>query len=117
MLLGVCGMIGVDDLLCCFVAGCFMNWDGEYQAETVARHDEVNVSVDFMLNLLYFFYIGAIMPWSDFHDPEGHRSGLTIGPLIGLSVLVLLLRRIPAIFLFYKFLPDIQSWKEALFAG
>lgn len=61
-------------------------------------------------------YIGAIMPWSNFQDPNG--TGLTYGRLIGLGILVLLLRRIPAIFALYKFMPEVcQDWKEALFMG
>jgi NhaP-type Na+/H+ or K+/H+ antiporter len=108
-------MIGTDDLLCCFFAGSFMNWDGAYLDETLSRHDEVNSSIDFVLNLLGFGYIGMVMPWSEFHDPEG--TGLTIPLLIGLLVMVLLFRRLPSIFMLFKFIKAIDSWKDALFVG
>jgi NhaP-type Na+/H+ or K+/H+ antiporter len=61
-------------------------------------------------------YIGTIMPWSDFHDPDG--TGLTIGRLMALGFLVLVFRRIPSILLTYKLMPHVVAdWKEALFMG
>lgn len=114
--MGTCGAIGTDDLLACFVAGNALNWDGEFLAETERRHDEVNSCVDVLLNFGGFMYIGTIMPWSEFHDPEG--TGLTIGLLIGLGFLVLIFRRIPAILIAYKLMPKVVAdWKEALFMG
>ncbi|RYP67844.1 hypothetical protein DL771_007021 [Monosporascus sp. 5C6A] len=115
-LLGTCGSIGTDDLLACFVAGNAINWDGEYLAETEKRHDEFNSCVDVLLNFGGFMYIGIVMPWSEFHNPE--VTGLTIGRLIGLGFLVLLFRRIPSILLTYKFMPNVcKNAKEALFMG
>lgn len=109
-------MLGTDDLLACFVAGNAMNWDGEYLRETEARHDEVNSCMDVLLNFGGFMYIGTIIPWSEFHQPD--TTGLTYGRLIGLGVLVLLLRRIPAILMMYKFMPQVcKNYKEAFFMG
>ncbi|KAJ3549986.1 hypothetical protein NM208_g222 [Fusarium decemcellulare] len=115
-IVGTCGAIGTDDLLACFVAGNALNWDGHYLKETLDRHDEVNSCVDVLLNFGGFMYIGAIMPWSDFHDPDG--TGLTYGRLMALGFLVLVLRRIPAIMLTYKLMPAVcKNWKDALFMG
>jgi len=115
-LLSICGLVGTDDLLACFVAGNALNWDGEFLRETEERHDEVNSVIDVLLNFGGFMYIGAIMPWSDFNQPD--TTGLTWGRLVGLGFLVLLFRRIPAIFISYKLMPNVcQSWKEALFMG
>ncbi|RYP20699.1 hypothetical protein DL765_002649 [Monosporascus sp. GIB2] len=115
-LLGTCGAIGTDDLLACFVAGNAINWDGEYLAETEKRHDEFNSCVDVLLNFGGFMYIGTVMPWSEFHNPD--VTGLTIGRLMGLGFLILLFRRIPAILLLYKAMPDVcKNLKEALFMG
>jgi NhaP-type Na+/H+ or K+/H+ antiporter len=109
-------MLGTDDLLACFVAGNAMNWDGEYLRETEDRHDEVNSSIDVLLNFGGFMYIGAIIPWNEFNQPE--TTGLTYGRLIGLGVLVLLFRRIPAIMAMYKLMPKVvHDYKEALFMG
>jgi NhaP-type Na+/H+ or K+/H+ antiporter len=109
-------MLGTDDLLACFVAGNAMNWDGEYLRETEDRHDEVNSCIDVLLNFGGFMYIGTIIPWSEFHQPD--ITGITYGRLIGLGILVLIFRRIPAIFATYKLMPKVcKDWKEALFMG
>lgn len=61
-------------------------------------------------------YIGAIMPWSEFNQPD--VTGLTYGRLVALGFLVLVFRRIPAIFVMYKLMPGVcKDWKEALFMG
>lgn len=109
-------MLGTDDLLACFVAGNAMNWDGEYLRETEDRHDEVNSCIDVLLNFGGFMYIGAIIPWSEFNQP--YTTGLTYGRLLGLGLLVLLFRRIPAILMTYKLMPAVcKNVKEALFMG
>ncbi|KAL6868829.1 hypothetical protein ACO1O0_000151 [Amphichorda felina] len=115
-LIGTCGAIGTDDLLACFVAGNALNWDGEFLAETERRHDEVNSCVDVLLNFGGFMYIGSVLPWADFHDPDG--TGLTYARLVGLGLLVLVFRRIPAIMLTYRLMPAVVAdYKEALFMG
>jgi len=114
-IVGTCGALGTDDLLACFVAGNCLNWDGKYLEEVEARHDEVNSCVDVLLNFGGFMYIGTIIPWDQFNRPE---TGITYFRLFALGFLVLLLRRIPAIFAAYKFMPNVvKSWKEALFMG
>ena len=113
--IGVTGLAGLDDLLACFCAGAAMNWNGTYLQETLTRHDEVNSSVDVLLNFGGFMYIGAILPWSEFNSEV---TGITPGRLIALGILVLLLRRIPAMMVIYKAMPNtVKSWKEALFMG
>ncbi|KAK1145066.1 hypothetical protein N8T08_004495 [Aspergillus melleus] len=93
-----------------------LNWDGGFLAETEARHDEVNASIDVLLNFGGFMYIGAIFPWDEFHQPD--LTGITYPRLILLGVMVLLLRRIPSILLLYKLMPRVcKNWKEALFMG
>ncbi|KAL2268052.1 hypothetical protein VTJ83DRAFT_2898 [Remersonia thermophila] len=115
-LTGICGMLGTDDLLACFVAGTAMNWDGEYLREALERHDEVNSSVDMLLNLGGFIYLGTVVPWSEFHQPE--VTGLTYGRLFALGFLILLFRRIPAILITYKLMPrSCRNYKEAFFMG
>lgn len=92
-----------------------MNWNGTYLHETLARHDEVNSSIDVLLNFGGFMYIGAILPWSEFNSDI---MGITPGRLITLGLLVLLLRRIPAMMVIYKAMPStVKSWEEALFMG
>ncbi|EAQ91083.1 hypothetical protein CHGG_03018 [Chaetomium globosum CBS 148.51] len=87
-----------------------------YMDSTEDRHDEVNSCMDVLLNFGGFMYIGTIIPWSEFNQPD--TTGLTYGRLIGLGVLVLLFRRIPAILMSYKFMPAVcKNYKEALFMG
>ncbi|KAI6371829.1 hypothetical protein MCOR25_003858 [Pyricularia grisea] len=115
-IIGTAGMLTTNDLLACVCAGIGLNWDGEYLAETEERHDEVNSCIDVLLNFAGFMYVGVIMPWSQFHDPEG--TGITVPRLIGLGFMVLLFRRIPAIMAVYKAIPTcVSGWKEALFMG
>ncbi|KAJ3497180.1 hypothetical protein NLG97_g2095 [Lecanicillium saksenae] len=115
-IVGTCGALGTDDLLACFVAGNALNWDGEYLEETEKRHDEVNSCIDVLLNFGGFMYIGTIIPWSEFNDPDG--TGLTYGRLILLGIMVMIFRRIPSILLTYKLMPSVcTDWKEALFMG
>ncbi|KAJ0303892.1 hypothetical protein COL516b_006335 [Colletotrichum fioriniae] len=114
-MMGTSGAIGTDDLLSCFVAGSALNWDGEYLAEAQKRHDEVNASIDVLLNFGGFIYLGTIIPWSDF---SSDITGISIGRLFALGALVLVFRRIPAVLLTYKLMPNtIKDWKEALFMG
>ncbi|WYZ44439.1 hypothetical protein EsH8_VII_000875 [Colletotrichum jinshuiense] len=114
-MMGTSGAIGTDDLLSCFVAGSALNWDGEYLAEAQKRHDEVNASIDVLLNFGGFIYLGTIIPWSEFNSDI---TGISPGRLFGLGALVLAFRRIPAVLLTYKLMPNtIKDWKEALFMG
>ncbi|KAF6795825.1 Na(+)/H(+) antiporter C3A11.09-like protein 1 [Colletotrichum sojae] len=114
-MMGTSGAIGTDDLLSCFVAGSALNWDGEYLAEAQKRHDEVNASIDVLLNYGGFIYLGTIIPWSEF---SSDITGISPGRLFGLGFLVLAFRRIPAVLLTYKLMPGtIKDWKEALFMG
>jgi NhaP-type Na+/H+ or K+/H+ antiporter len=113
---GTCGAIGTDDSLACFVAGCALNWDGHYLTESQRRYDEVNTSIQMLLNFGGFFYIGTVLPWSAFQDPGG--TGLTYGRLFCLGFMVLFLRRIPAMLVAYKLMPKVcKNYKEALFMG
>ncbi|KAI1135477.1 Na(+)/H(+) antiporter 1 [Hypoxylon sp. FL0543] len=115
-IVGTCGALGTSDLLACFIAGCALNWDGEFLAETERRHDEVNSCIDVILNFGGFMYVGIAIPWQEFSQPD--TTGITYARLFGLSVLVLLFRRIPALLLTYKMMPAVvKNWKEAIFMG
>ncbi|KAH8726469.1 Na(+)/H(+) antiporter 1 [Phaeosphaeriaceae sp. PMI808] len=115
-IIGICGMLGTDDLLACFVAGNALNWNGLYLEEAEKRHDEVNSCFDVVLNFGGFMYIGTIIPWREFQLPD--VTGITVGRLMILGFLVLVFRRIPAIFMTYKLMPScVKDWKEALFMG
>ncbi|QLG74484.1 hypothetical protein HG535_0G03670 [Zygotorulaspora mrakii] len=112
MCAGFGSLLGVDDLLVSFAAGTAFSWDGWFSEKT---HDSnISTVIDVLLNYAYFIYFGAIIPWEQFNNPA---IGTNIWRLIILSFVVIFLRRIPAILILKPFIPDIKSWREAMFVG
>ncbi|KAI1785916.1 Sodium/hydrogen exchanger family-domain-containing protein [Ganoderma leucocontextum] len=110
--IGVTRTLGSDDLLAAFAAGSAISWDGHFNTQT---EDEVFSSViDLMLNCGCFIYIGAWMPFNMFNAPELY---LTPWRLVIVFLAVIFLRRFPPLLLLYPWVPEIASWKEALFSG
>ncbi|KAL3237706.1 Nha1p RNJ42_00693 [Nakaseomyces bracarensis] len=109
---GFGSILGVDDLLVSFSAGAAFAWDGWFAQKT----EESNVStvIDVLLNYAYFIYFGAIVPWAQFNNGA---IGLNVWRLIVLAIIVIFLRRIPAVLILKPVIPDIKSWREALFVG
>jgi hypothetical protein len=64
--------------------------------------------------LCLFIYIGAWMPFETFNMPD---FGVIPRKLTVLLLSILVVRRIPCLPLLYRFVPEITSWKEALFSG
>ncbi|KAL4080378.1 Sodium/hydrogen exchanger family-domain-containing protein [Scleroderma yunnanense] len=110
--IGVASTLGADDLLAAFAAGSAISWDGHFNVQT--EGDAFASVIDYVMNCGCFVYIGAWLPFSSYDTPE---LGITPWRLVLLLVLILFLRRIPPLLLLYKFIPEISSWKEALFAG
>lgn len=109
---GIGSMLGVDDLLVSFAAGTAFGWNGDFARKTEESH--VSTVIDLLLNLSFFVYFGAIVPWPDFNNPS---IGLNVWRLVVLAIVVVFLRRIPAVLALKPFTPDIKSWREALFCG
>lgn len=109
---GFGSMLGVDDLLVSFAAGTAFGWNGDFSSKTEESH--VSTVIDLLLNLAFFVYFGAIVPWPDFNNVE---LGLDVWRLCVLAVVIIFLRRIPAVLALKPFTPDIKSWREALFCG
>ncbi|EEH49614.1 sodium/hydrogen antiporter [Paracoccidioides brasiliensis Pb18] len=105
-------LLGMDDLLIGFAAGVGFSNDGWFTEKTEASH--VSNVIDLLLNLAYFVYFGAIIPWEQFNEPE---LGLVPWRLVVIAIFVILFRRIPIMLLLKPFISDIKSWREALFAG
>jgi NhaP-type Na+/H+ or K+/H+ antiporter len=59
-------------------------------------------------------FIGA---WIRFSDWTNAAIDLTPGLLAAFFFSILFIRRIPALMLLYKTVPDIHTWQEALFCG
>ncbi|KAI0677102.1 Sodium/hydrogen exchanger family-domain-containing protein [Trametes maxima] len=110
--IGITRTLGSDDLLAAFAAGTALGWDGHFKSQT---RDEVFSSViDLLLNCGCFVYIGAWLPFNMYDAPE---LGITPWRLVVLFIAVLVLRRIPPLLILYKWVPEIKTWREALFSG
>lgn len=109
---GFGSILGVDDLLVSFAAGTAFAWDGWFSDKT--EESKVSTVIDLLLNYAYFIYFGAIIPWSQFNNGE---IGCNVWRLILLSIIVIFLRRIPAVLVLKPLIPDIKSWREAIFVG
>ena len=93
-------------------SGSAVSWDGEFTENT---EGEVFASaMDLLLNCACFVYIGAWIPFDAFTFPE---LGIEPWRLAVLACGIVFLRRIPAILVLYKWIPEIASWRQALFSG
>ncbi|KAF2138413.1 uncharacterized protein K452DRAFT_352982 [Aplosporella prunicola CBS 121167] len=111
---GVASTLGTDDFLLAFSAGIGFARDGWFRERTAeARIAEI---IDLLLNSTMFVYFGSIIPWSSF-TMKSELFRINPGLLLGLLVLVLLFRRIPVVFTLQPLIKDIQTRREALFAG
>ncbi|VVT58490.1 uncharacterized protein SAPINGB_P006235 [Magnusiomyces paraingens] len=109
---GVGSIIGVDDLLVAFAAGAAFSWDGWFARKTEESH--VSDVIDLLLNMSFFVYFGAIVPWEQFNRPE---IGILPWKLVIIAILIILFRRIPIMLFLKPVIPDIKTWREALFCG
>ncbi|KAI9823626.1 MAG: hypothetical protein M1832_002407 [Thelocarpon impressellum] len=105
-------ILGLDDLLVGFAAGVGFSNDGWFQAKTEESH--VSNVIDLLLNLAYFVFFGSVIPWSQFNMPE---MGMTPWRLVVIAIFVILFRRIPIMVALKPLVPDIKTWREAVFAG
>ena len=109
---GTGATLGTDDLLVGFAAGVGFSNDGWFTEKTEESH--VSNVIDLLLNLAYFVYLGSIIPWEQYNAPE---FGLTPWRLVIIAIFVVLFRRIPIMMALKPLIPDIKTWREALFAG
>jgi NhaP-type Na+/H+ or K+/H+ antiporter len=109
---GAGSMLGADDLLIGFAAGIGFSNDGWFTEKTEESH--VSNVIDLLINLAFFVYFGTIVPWAQFNSG---LLGLDVWRLVVLALLVLFFRRIPIMLALKPLIPDIKTWREALFAG
>jgi NhaP-type Na+/H+ or K+/H+ antiporter len=105
-------ILGVDDLLVGFACGVGFSNDGWFQEKTEESH--VSNVIDLLINLAFFVYFGTIIPWEQYNS-----AALGIAPwkLVVVGVMVVFFRRIPIMMCLKPIIPDIKTWREALFAG
>ncbi len=111
-IIGSGGVLQFDDLLAAFVAGNALSWTDFYREQ--CEESEVDNCLDLLLNLVFFSFLGATIPWDAFNDPE---NGITPPKLFLMCILVLLLRRLPAMLAFYRYVPTLHDISEACFIG
>jgi sodium/hydrogen antiporter len=110
--IGVCTMLGSDDLLAAFACGTAFAWDGFFNRQT--EESVFSSVIDLLFNVAAFVFLGAWMPFNDFHAPE---LTIEVWRLIVIGILVLVLRRLPVIVALYKWIPDVKTFREAVFSG
>ena len=111
---GVGSTLGTDDFLVAFGAGYGFARDGWFSERTHGVY--LPNIIDLLLNSAMFVYLGTIIPWYAF-SPQPVAEWITPGRLIAFVVLVLLFRRIPVVLATYRWIPDIRTFREALFCG
>ena len=111
---GIGSSLGIDDFLVAFGAGYGFAWDGWFRKKL--RATKIPEVLDLLLNSSMFVYFGAIIPWSSF-TPGPATPDITPGRLIGLLILILLFRRLPVVLALKRFVPDLRTYREALFCG
>ena len=120
---GVGSTLGLDDFLVAFGAGIGFAHDGWFssKAEEVQGEASFKSVVDLVLDSSVFVYFGSMIPWASFVPRKGDVLDGHIGPgtLFLFLALVLLLRRLPVVLALHagKLVPDVRTWKEALFCG
>ncbi|KUI62558.1 Na(+)/H(+) antiporter [Cytospora mali] len=105
-------ILGVDDLLVGFACGVGFSNDGWFTQKTEESH--VSNVIDLLINLAYFVYFGTIIPWEQYNNSD---LGLTAWRLVVIALFVIFFRRIPIMMALKPLIPDIKTWREALFAG
>ncbi|PFH48596.1 hypothetical protein AMATHDRAFT_5627 [Amanita thiersii Skay4041] len=110
--IGVCTLLGSDDLLASFACGTAFAWDGFFNRQT--EESVFSSVIDLLFNVAAFVFVGAWMPFNEFSNAE---LTLSVWRLIVIAILVLLLRRLPVMVALYKWIPDVKTFREAVFSG
>ncbi|KAF9030638.1 Sodium/hydrogen exchanger family-domain-containing protein [Panaeolus papilionaceus] len=110
--IGVCTLLGSDDLLAAFFCGTAFAWDGFFNRQT--EESVFSSVIDTLFNVAAFIFVGAWMPFNKFQD---EALTLSVWRLVVIAILVLIFRRLPIIMALYKWIPDIKTFREALFSG
>ncbi|KAG9315963.1 Sodium/hydrogen exchanger family-domain-containing protein [Chiua virens] len=110
--IGIMTILGSDDLLASFCCGTAFAWDGFFNRQT--EEAVFSSVIDLLFNVASFVYVGAWMPFDSFNN---ETLTLHVGRLIAIAVLILLLKRLPIMVALYKFIPDVKTFREALFSG
>jgi NhaP-type Na+/H+ or K+/H+ antiporter len=105
--LGLAALAGTDDVLAVFVAAVVYNWLADPRAE--AREQRVQEVFDRLFTIPAFVVFGMAVPWAGWAALGWRGPALVVG--------VLLLRRLPMIVAFRRFVPPLDRPAASLFVG
>jgi NhaP-type Na+/H+ or K+/H+ antiporter len=105
-------LIGWNELIACFFCGVAMDWDGELHEDDL--HSHFSEGIDAILDVSVFTTLGTVLPWSVWLNPD---PPVSIARLVGFSIGILALRRIPAVLAVARWVPEIRTMREAIFVG
>jgi len=109
---GVGSALGVDEVLLGFFAGYAFDRDDWFHRQT--EDAGLSITIDLLLNLSYFVFLGAIIPWDSYNVPQ---LGIIPWRLVVGTIMMFVFRRVPVVLVFARMIPDIKSFREALFYG
>ncbi|KFA74383.1 hypothetical protein S40288_03995 [Stachybotrys chartarum IBT 40288] len=110
-ILGSCGVMGLDDVLACFIAGNTLTWDAWFHDKI--GEDLFQEAVDRVLNLVVFMWLGVRCPWASFWT----NDVLELWRLFAIGFGILVFRRLPMVLASYRFIHQIPDLRQALFVG
>lgn len=110
--IGSCTLLGTDDLLAAFSCGAAFAWDGFFNKQT--EEAVFSSVIDLLFNIAAFVFVGAWTPFNTFSDVN---LSLSVWRLIVIGILVILLRRLPIMIALYRWIPDVKTFREAIFSG
>ena len=109
---GITTILGSDDLLASFACGTAFAYDGWFNKKT--EESLFSNVIDLLFNCACFIYIGAWIPFNEFNNVD---TGLTSWRLVVIALLVMLLRRLPIMIALYRWIPEVKTFREAVFSG
>ncbi|RDL33225.1 uncharacterized protein BP5553_08664 [Venustampulla echinocandica] len=112
--IGVGSTLGSNDFLVAFGAGVGFAHDGWFWERTHSLPFP-NI-INLILNSSMFVFFGSIIPFQKF-APRDIAPNWGIWQLLLFLFLVLFFRRIPIVLALQRLIPDIRTWREALFCG
>ena len=84
---------------------------------TTSQKNMCSAGINGLFNVTAFIFVGAWMPFGDFHINGGLGMGLEVWRLVVLAVLIFLSRRLLIMMGLYRWILELKTWKEAVFFG
>jgi NhaP-type Na+/H+ or K+/H+ antiporter len=112
--IGIGSTLGSDDFLVAFGAGVGFAHDGWFSKKT--RATPFPFIIDMILNSGMFIFFGSIIPFDKF-VPHYTTPDCGLWQLFLFLALVILFRRIPVVLAMKRVIPELHTYREALFCG